>query len=127
MIYDALGDSAHSRVYADATNLTVGARRDLRALAELAEANTHLILFKNADEAIERNKARGLDPKTDDMADAYVNDEVMESMLVHYEEALELIPHEPYDTVTVISDYNVTERYDAGNNSGGKRDTSDIP
>lgn len=109
-IYEGLRHAPSSLVYADATNLTAVARRDLRALAELCEANTHLILFDNKEDAIARNIARTDSEETED---GYVNQDVMTRMEEQFDQALELIPHEPYDTVTVISNYDVQERYES--------------
>ena len=119
LIHDTLKDGDHTRIYADATNLTAGSRKDLRALARLLNANAHLILFRNKEEALARNTQRFTsDSETD--RDAYVPESVMGKMVEAYDQTLELIELEPYDSVTVISNFDVQEQHEPPSNDSGK-------
>lgn len=99
-------------VYADATNLHGFARDHLRHIADQINAiaydlqdlsktggepvypvQTHLILFRNLDQAIARNKARS----------RVVPDDVMLRMIDQYERAVLDIANEDYDYVTEVS------------------------
>lgn len=82
-------------VVADATNLRDFARRKLRNLADIMGAETHLVLFRNPAEAVQRNLAR----------ERVVPQDAMERMLGQYERALRDIPTEGYTTVTEIGSY----------------------
>jgi predicted kinase len=93
---------------ADATNLTVSSRADLRQIVnkinqDVSElrvhdhaialgVKTHLILFRNIEQAIRRNRDR----------DRVVPDDVMYKMIEKYERAVADIYSEPYDYVTEI-------------------------
>lgn len=81
---------------ADATNLRQSARGKLLEIAESAGAKTHVILFGNVLEALERNRVR------DD--DLVVPDDVMEDFLVQFDQAftdLTTLPHH-YESITMI-------------------------
>ena len=93
-------------VFADATNLDARARGNLRDIADQITTKamsgqltdwwpvtTHLILFRNVDQAIKRNRTR----------DRTVPEDVMYRMLEKYERALAEIWSEPYDYVTEVS------------------------
>jgi predicted kinase len=81
-------------VYADATNLEAYSRLRLREIADQYKSvKTHLILFRNVEQAIVRNSAR----------DRVVPADAMVRMIEKYERALMEIPEEPYDYVTEVS------------------------
>lgn len=80
-------------VIADATNLDERARATLREIAARCNADTHVVIFTNVEQAIERNLKR---PRT-------VPADAMEKMLVKYEKALRDIPLEAYNALTYIS------------------------
>jgi predicted kinase len=82
-------------VYADATNLNQRSRQRLVDIANKAHARTHLIVFKNSDEALMRNKLRPVDKM--------VPDEVMAGFILKAQTTYIEIATEKYDTVTVIS------------------------
>ena len=85
-------DSGRS-VVADATNLRDFARAKLRRIAVSANAATHLILFRNVEQAIARNSAR----------DRVVPPDVMVRMIEQYERAIIDIASEPYNYITEVS------------------------
>jgi predicted kinase len=98
-----LGLRAGLNAYADATNLTVSSRAALRQIAVRANQDaelvgfgepiqTHVILFRNIEQAIKRNRER----------DRTVPDDVMYKMIEKYERAVTDIWSEPYDYVTEI-------------------------
>jgi predicted kinase len=103
-VYDWLSgatwDNTHERgaVYADATNLTSRSREKLRHIAELCGAETHLILFLNGPDAVERNRLRD--------ADAVVPEDAMERMLKEYRDMLTVIHEEVYTSKTTIQSYS---------------------
>lgn len=87
-------------VLADATHLTRRSRHDVRQHAHATGAKTHLVVFKNVQEALERNALR--------TADARVPDEVQGRMLVGYRNLLaDLQDGERglYDTVTMVESF----------------------
>jgi predicted kinase len=88
--------NGHS-VFAEATNLTPGARKDLRETADLVRklrpVRTHVILFKNVAQALARNTAR----------ERVVPEDVMLRMLEKYEQTLSALWSEDYDYVTEVS------------------------
>lgn len=81
-------------VVADATSLTAESRLVLRDIADRANARTHLVLFKNVQQALDRNVQRD--------EDARVPTDVMEHMLLKYRDTLADIAREHYDHVTKI-------------------------
>lgn len=81
-------------VVADATSLTAESRGQLRDIADRANAKTHLVLFKNVQQALGRNDARDID--------ARVPSDVMEHMLLKYRDTLADIAREHYDQITKI-------------------------
>lgn len=86
-------------VYADATNLRAFARKELRRLASLHDAKTHLIVFRNTTQAIARNfQRKGTTP-----GDMAVPAEAMMKLIEQYERALVDIASEHYDFVTEVS------------------------
>jgi predicted kinase len=80
-------------VFADATNLRDFAREKLRAIAANCAVKTHVLFFNNVDQAIVRNQLR----------DRKVPLDVMERMIIQYEQALNDLPLEPYYHITYIS------------------------
>jgi predicted kinase len=81
-------------VYADATNLGGMARAELRLIAQRTDATTHLILFRNLEQAIRRNAER----------ERVVPSDVMMRMIEKYERAVTAIQrHERYDYITEVS------------------------
>lgn len=91
-------------VFADATNLDSRSRENLREIVSKANASaieygidrdikTHLILFRNTEQAIKRNRAR----------DRVVPADVMMRMIDKYERSLLSIPDEQYDYITEVS------------------------
>jgi len=85
-------------VIADATNLRSFARSELRSIAEITGATTHLIFFTNVEQAVLRNSFR----EGQAHGAKKVPNEGMELMLEKYEEAQRDIPLEQYTTVTYI-------------------------
>lgn len=81
-------------VVADATNLTRKSRQDLVNIANLTGANAHLVLFKNVQQAIDRNMARE--------EDRVVPEDVMEKMVGKYRDTLAELPQEQYVSITRI-------------------------
>lgn len=79
-------------VFADATNLRDFARKELREISERYNVETHVIVFNNLLEAIERNKNR----------DRVVPTDVINKMLEYFEVALRDIPQEGYTSITYI-------------------------
>jgi predicted kinase len=92
-------------VYADATNLT--GRVDLRRIVDevnaeyramvnpygsLRPVRTHVILFRNLSQALQRNAAR----------ERVVPDDVMLKMIQRYEQAVMDLDNEDYDFVTEV-------------------------
>lgn len=85
-------------VYADATNLRHYARDTLRGIAQEYGAKTHLILFRNIEQAISRNARRtGTTPGT-----MPVPSDAMMRLIDQYERALVEISDEGYDFVTEV-------------------------
>jgi predicted kinase len=80
-------------VYVDATNLDRRSRDQLSEIAKRYSAATHLILFNNPTEAIDRNRRR----------DRKVPEDVMLRMLGKLERARIEIIQESYDSVTKIT------------------------
>lgn len=80
-------------VYADATNLDGHARGTLRMIAQRTGAKTHLILFRNLEQAISRNLKR----------ERTVPADVMIRMISKYERAAQDISYENYDYITEVS------------------------
>lgn len=94
-IYSDLSNGRN--VFADATNLTVSARKALLDEAETARkvqpVTTHVILFKNPAQALRRNNSR----------DRVVPEDVMLKMLEKYEQTLSNLWSENYDHITEVS------------------------
>lgn len=84
-------------VYADATNLGDLAREKLRDIAERTNANTHLILFDNVIQALQRNVAR----EEDKVVPADVQ-QAFQKQFAHVLEELKLGEEQCYDSVTRI-------------------------
>jgi predicted kinase len=89
-------------VIADATHLTSRSRDETRALARKPGAAlgapadiVHAVVFANPMQALRQNRTR----------DRVVPEHVMFRMLDRYEQTLRDIPHEPFDTITYISEY----------------------
>jgi len=93
----ALLSNGHS-AFADATNLTPGARKELRETADLVAkmrpVRTHVFLFKNPTQALRRNRER----------ERVVPEDVMLRMLEKYEQTLSDLWSESYNHVTVVSE-----------------------
>lgn len=87
-------------VVADATSLTWDSRKQLLDIAQGCDADVHLILFTNYDEAFKRNETR--DP------DEIVPPEAMLVMTKKYQETLDVLENERifYDSVTLIESVN---------------------
>lgn len=79
--------------FADATNLDSRSRATLCDIAQRTGADTHLILFRNLEQAIARNLKR----------DRVVPGDVMLRMIEKYERAVQDIEHETYNYVTEVS------------------------
>ena len=77
---------------ADSTALTRESRLRLEAIAAFTGAKTHLVFFKNPDQAVMNNARR----------DRKVPDEAMAKMMDKYERALLEIPQERYYSKTEI-------------------------
>lgn len=84
---------ADMHVMADATNLDRGSRAELRRIAERNNVRTHLILFRNVEQAIQRNSER----------ERVVPADVMLRMIDKYERAIQDIDQEHYDFVTEVT------------------------
>lgn len=82
-------------VVADATNLTVTSRAQLRAIASSRDADAILILFTNVIQAMKRNRERD--------ADSVVPEAVMTKMIQKYWATLKDLPDEQYATVIKIA------------------------
>lgn len=84
-------------VYADATNLRDFARerllREVESARRIRPIKTHLILFRNVHQAIDRNGTRT----------RVVPSDIMIKMLGQYEKAVVDLAHETYDFVTEVS------------------------
>lgn len=82
------------RVYADATNLRHFAREILVKIGLLAEAEIHLVIFANPDQALSRNLKR----------QRVVPQDVMIRMLDQYEDFRLVLPQEAhmYNSITEI-------------------------
>lgn len=81
---------------ADATNLSGYSRDHLREIAERTGARTHLVLFKNIEEARARNASRDYD--------MIVPEEVMENFIKKFQtQTLPSLIQEHYDSVTEIA------------------------
>ena len=92
MIEVFLGDGIS--VYADATNLTSQSRDRLRIIAKEAGAKTHVILFRNLEQAIRRNAER----------DRVVPADVMLRMIEKYERSVSALRATMiYDHITEVS------------------------
>lgn len=85
-------------VVADATNLRDFARAELRRIAQDREAETNLIFFQNASQAVVRNARR----PTQEIVPA----DDMVNMLENYERARQSIPFEDYDFITYIGNFS---------------------
>lgn len=70
-------------VYADATNLDSESRGRLRGIAQEAGAKTHVLLFRNLEQAIRRNAER----------DRVVPADVMMRMIEKYERSVNALDH----------------------------------
>lgn len=81
-------------VFADATNLNPFARKNLVEIARKNHCQTHLLFFKNPEQAFMRNVRRD--------RDAVVPKDVMDNFYVKYLECLRDIKEEEYDSVTEI-------------------------
>lgn len=85
-------------VFADATNLDRFARHDLLDdAADAPDVKVHVVLFKNNDQALYRNRQR--DPEVSQV----VPDDVMQRMIEKYERTLLELPQEQYYSVTEVS------------------------
>lgn len=84
-------------VVADATFLSKESRDVVREIADFTNSKLHLVLFKNIQQAIDRNWARD--------EDARVPDDVMEHMLGKYFNTLHEISQESYASVLRIESY----------------------
>lgn len=84
-------------VVADATHLTRKSRAQLLELAKIHGADAHLILFKNLEEAIDRNNDRPEDTK--------VPEDVMQRMCSNYFDTLSDIENEGYKTITKVESF----------------------
>jgi len=90
---------SYTGVYADATNLRDFARADLRKMAQRHGAATHLVLFRNVEQAISRNSLRhGTVPGY-----TAVPPEAMFKLIEQYERAIFDIENEHYDFITEVS------------------------
>lgn len=85
-------------VFADATNLTRDARKKLIAIADMRNAEKHLVIFGNLTQAVKRNQER----------ERVVPDHVMQKMLDKYEYfRVQLIQElDWYDSVTDIKSFS---------------------
>lgn len=83
-------------VIADATNLNHFARTKLLDIADLCHAEAHLVLFKNLNQALERNAARDDDKRVPEGAMAHMVDK--------YWDTLARLPQEApnYTSITLI-------------------------
>lgn len=90
-----------SDVYADATNLDVRSRNELRDIALRNRAEVHVLLFTNVKEAIIRNSQRS----------RRVPDDVMLRFIYKLEECLKVVPHEPITSITRIDGVQGTSAY----------------
>jgi predicted kinase len=81
-------------VFADSTNLRDFAREKLRAIADRVGVETHVILFDNNHQAVDRNNFRK----------RVVPADVMVRMLDQFERAKVDIYTERYDSITVIKE-----------------------
>lgn len=86
-------------VVADATNLEARARRKLYYLAMAHDADIHVILFQNVQQALERNAARD----GNENGTFRVPEEAMlQRMIPRYEQTLSEIDSEPFTYITRI-------------------------
>lgn len=83
---------------ADATNLRAFARSKLVDLANYSQASTHLIIFKNLMQALERNAKRD--------EDSLVPFDVMERFTEQYYNMLAEVVQEHYTTVIKIESFS---------------------
>lgn len=84
-------------VVADATFLTRRHRQEALTVGQRCFAKTHLIVFKNLLQAIERNAARDEDDR--------VPKEVMDDMTTLYYNTLHDIDAEPWNSVTKVESF----------------------
>jgi|SRR5215218_1013862 len=87
--------AAGADVVADATHLTVDARRHVLDVADAHGARVHAHLFADVGQALVRNRARG--------HDARVPHGVQAEMVTRFRAALDRIAHEPYHAVTTVT------------------------
>ncbi len=94
LFHESIEDSLRygANVYADATNLRDFARERLRKMSGYIAVTTHVLVFTNTAQAVERNLKR----------DRVVPPDVMVRFIAQFEQALRDIPSEGYDTVTYI-------------------------
>jgi predicted kinase len=90
-------------VVADATNLRDFARAKLYAIAERCNAEVHVLFFTNVSQAIRRNAQRPVDGGP---GNEPVPFDVMQRMLLQWEDARAVIDAEPHDTLTRIDGVN---------------------
>lgn len=87
---------------ADATNLEISAREKLYNIARFCNAEAHVLLFTNIEQALKRNAARPVDGKHGNMQ--VPQDQMANKMLPRYERTLASIDTEAYDTLTYIGE-----------------------
>lgn len=102
--HSELDDTLHNKdAIADATNLTLKAREQLRAIAKNRRAEAHLVIFKDCEGALERNVNRD--------EDAVVPAEAMAKMEYQFDLFMRDLPAEQnlYDSVTIIESITYAE------------------